>query len=188
MKSIFRSKIRLALLLITSIVLSYPGSLLSDDADEAASRIPPVLYSLSIPEQMDDDTTHALTWSVVGYHSGYKTAIAFFDCTDVTADTCGDSYGDASRFDSSGKLDFDSTTDGDWSYGTADSTGFNYSYNFEPVDASFDGTTNIVVRFYYISLAADASGDGTLSLLIPGNLSTTYYDNNGRRLQKQIIE
>ncbi len=43
-----------------------------------------------------------------------------------------------------------------------------------------------MIRFYSKDRADADAGKGSLSLLIPGNLSVTYYDREGRRLQKLI--
>ncbi len=155
-----------------------------DIASEAARRLPPVLYAVNIPETMTAGTTYTLTWTLLGYDDSYKSAIVFFDCTGIASPNCGNSY--SSNFDSSGTLMPVSSSNGEWSYGGQQSTQYNYEYSFTPSAATFNTPTNIVIRFYSKNANDDASGVGSLSLMIPGNLADSYYDTSGRRILKTI--
>ncbi len=164
-------------------VLLVPASNLKaqeTDAEKAARLMPPVIQSMSIPDMMQAETAHTLTWSVLGYHSGYKTIIAFFDCTGET--DCGANASDPSLITHSGKLDPVSSVAGNWEYLGVPSTLFNYSYDFTP--PAVDETTDIVIRFYQIN--DDDNGlFPTISLTVPGDIATKY-DNSGRRISKTI--
>ncbi|MCP4755681.1 MAG: choice-of-anchor D domain-containing protein [Proteobacteria bacterium] len=151
--------------------------------EESGRRIPPVLVSLDIPEAMTSGVQYTLTWSVLGYRDGYKSVVAFFNC-DGQSD-CGASYTDASRFEDSGKQSPLSMEAGSWQYAGVGSTRFNFSYTFTapPVGQ----TTDIVIRFYQVSIDDEEAGGTSLSLLIPGNLTGSYYDTSGRRILKTIV-
>lgn len=163
------------------------GSFLSNQEDkdsEAKRRLPPIIQALTIPESMNSGSTYNLTWKLLGYHQGFETLIAFFDCTGLSAGTCGDSAGD--NFHNSGYLTSSGSVDGLYTFNGARSKEFDFSYSFTPDSGVFcAASTNIVVRFYVKSVI-DQSGSG-ISLLIPGNQSTTYYDTAGRRIQKELV-
>ena len=125
---------------------------------------------------------YTLNWSLLGYDDDYKTYVAFFNCSGVAAGTCGDSYG--SNFAASGKLSSVSVEPGSWTYNGQTAQRVNFSYPFiAPVVTE---TTDIVIRFYRKSADDDAAGMYSLSLLIPGSDSTVSYDDQGRRLLKQV--
>jgi hypothetical protein len=150
--------------------------------EEAARRMPPVLYSLNIPAVMQKDSSYTITWSLLGYDEEYLSRVAFFDCTGKPAGTCGNSFAD--NFRDSGNLAPVSTASGDWDYSGVTSKRFNYSYSFTP-----PASGNVVIRFYKKTAADNSAGKGSLSLLVPGNVlqtGTSYYDTDGRRLLHAI--
>lgn len=151
-------------------------------AGEAARRIPPVLYALDVPEETVSGTTYDLTWSLLGYDASYQSNIVFFDCTGITGGSCGSVY--ATHTLESGNLDPISCEAGEWTYSGNTSTYCSYTYRFTAPVVSVD--TDMVVRFYAKDNADGEAGRGSLSLLIPGNLSATYYDHEGRRILKVI--
>jgi hypothetical protein len=150
--------------------------------EEARRRLPAVIYSLNIPENMISGQTYTLTWSQLGYDDSYQSIIAFFNCAGINDGSCGDTYG--SNFNASAYIEPDSVQAGDWTYNGVQSQKFNYSYSFTaPVVTS---GTDIVIRFYSRSQTDADSGNGGLSTLIPGNLSGIYYEQAGRRILKRI--
>ncbi len=163
---------------------------LSNDEDskkQAERRLPPVLSSLTIPETMDADTTYTLQWSLLGYHEGYDSVIALFDCTGKAVNTCGSSARD--NFANSGLIQPDAiVTSNTWSYAGETAKEMQYSFSFKPSEfKSFaDGDTDIVVRFYRKNTMDSAAQIPSMSLLIPGDLSDRYYDAQGRRITKTI--
>ncbi|MEI6207072.1 MAG: BspA family leucine-rich repeat surface protein [Desulfuromonadales bacterium] len=151
--------------------------------EEARRRVPPVIYTLgSNFTSMTKNVQYTLTWSLLGYDDSYQSLIAFFDCTGISDGSCGDSYG--SKYAASAYLAPDSTEAGAWTYNGIVSDKFNFSYTFTAPATAKD----IVVRFYSRSAADAASGKGGLSTLIPGNQSTTYYDQAGRRILIHIVD
>lgn len=156
-----------------------------DLASEAARRLPPVLYAVNIPEVMTAGTTYTLTWTLLGYDDSYKSTLVFFNCA-IDPVNCGASYGDASRFETSSPLVPVSTAVGAWSYSGRPATEYHYSYDFTPSVSTFNSQTSIVLRFYSKNADDDASGQGSLSLMIPGNLAADYADSSGRRIRKTI--
>ncbi len=163
---------------------------LSNDEDakkQAERRLPPVLYSLTIPEIMDADTTYTLQWSLLGYHESYSSIVALFDCTGKAANTCGSSAGD--NFANSGFIQPDAiVTSNTWSYAGETAKEMQYSFSFKPRDFKnfSDGDSDVVVRFYRKNTMDSAAQIPSMSLLIPGNLSDRYYDAQGRRITKTI--
>ncbi len=161
-------------------------------ADEALRRIPPVLTAVSIPETMTAGSSQGLTWSLEGYGSGYLTRIVFFDCTGISDGSCGDYYGDSTRFYDSGNLSAGSTGPGNWEYNGITDLTYNYSLTFNVPAKRADGSdwatggTDVVVRFFVKDDIDAARNNPTISLVIPGNLSGTYYDKSGRRIVKKI--
>ncbi len=161
-------------------------------ADEALRRIPPVLTAVSIPETMTAGNSYGLTWSLEGYGSGYLTRIVLFDCTGISDGSCGDYYGDSTRFYDSGNLPAGSTGPGNWEYNGITDLTYNYSLTFKVPTKRADGSnwatggTDVVVRFFVKDDIDAARNNPTISLVIPGNLSGAYYDKSGRRIVKKI--
>lgn len=157
-----------------------------DLGSKAARRLPPVLYSLDVPERMVSGQTYILKWSLLGYHENYASSLVMFDCTGVNSD-CGGSYSDSTRFFSSSDVSGSTVpveaVVSDWNYDGLYAKEFKYEVPFTP---SFDVETNIVLRLYRRNINDAEAGLGGLSLLIPGNLAENYYDKEGRRLQKTI--
>ena len=161
-------------------------------SEEAWRRLPPILYSLSVPEVMSAGGTYTLAWSLLGYDVSYQSSIVFFDCTGITDGSCGADYN--SRFAESTPLTPDSSENGDWTYNGVRSKKFNFGYSFQVPGTRAGGApwsssgTDIVIRFYSKDEADLDAGKGSLSLLVPGNLSSRYYDSEGRRILRTIIQ
>lgn len=158
-----------------------------DIKHEAARRLPPVLADVNIPETMQAGTTYQLDWTLLGYHEDYETTLVFFNCATDPND-CGSSYSDSTRFLSTGSLTASSSNDGPWYYNGTRSKEFHYSYAFTPSSDMFVGDTDVVIRFYRKNLDDKSAGNGSLSLIAPGNLFSpdAYYDQVGRRIKLQI--
>jgi hypothetical protein len=150
---------------------------------EAERRLPPVLNSLEIPENMTAGQTYTLNWSVLGYHDDYSTWAVFFDCHGIT-ENCGSSF--SSNFEFSSKLSPTLIEPGEWSYNGIQSKVFHYSYNFTPSTSRFNTQKKIVIRFYRKNGKDDFVGNSSLSLIIPGDHSDHYYDTTGRRIEKTV--
>ena len=150
---------------------------------EAERRLPPVLNSLEIPENMTAGQTYTLNWSVLGYHDDYSTWIVFFDCDGIT-ENCGSSF--SSNFEFSSKLSPTLIESGEWSYNGIQAKVFHYSYSFTPSTSRFNTQKKIVVRFYRKNGKDDFVGNSSLSLIIPGDHSDHYYDTTGRRIEKTV--
>ncbi|MEE9304429.1 MAG: choice-of-anchor D domain-containing protein [Thiotrichaceae bacterium] len=160
-----------------------------DLVTESARRLPPVLSAINIPETMTAGTTYNLTWTVLGYHEDYDTWIAFFDCTTDPVD-CGSSYSNPTRFEQSAKLSkvgAATTPVAGWNYQGNQAQEFHYEFAFTPDAALFSQSTDIVVRIYRRNTDDGNAKTSSLSLLIPGNLSDRYFDDQGRRIVKTIV-
>lgn len=149
---------------------------------ESARRLPPVLYSLDVPEQMIAGNTYTIEWSILGYHDSYISSVAMFNCTGVNDGSCGASYTDQTRFFSKvGELLETKSTD--WRNGDVYASEYIFSTEFKP---NFTEETNIVLRFYRLNGDDKLASGSGLSLIIPGNLSENYYDKQGRRITKTV--
>ena len=159
---------------------------------EAQERMPPVLSAVNIPETMTAGTLYDLSWTLEGYNDSYTSYAVMFDCTGISDGSCGNAYGDTTRFAESTVLDPTTTTAGNWQYSGVTSKAFTYHWSFNP-DTRSGGApfavtpgTDVVVRFYLKSNIDTARGSASVSLLIPGNQASSYYDTAGRRIVKKI--
>ena len=152
--------------------------------NESLRRMPPVLYDIEIPETMVAGNSYTISWKVMAYNSTYLTDIVLFSCDDPDDGTCGSSY--ETHFNASGYLTPEMTENAEWTYEKAGAKFFSYSYTFMPDLEHFDVDKNMVLRFYGNSKLDFDAGKSGVSLLLPGNLDVTYYDNSGRRIQKLI--
>jgi hypothetical protein len=156
---------------------------------QAQRRLPPVLYSLNIPENMVKTSNYNLEWSILGYHDSYESVIALFDCTGKALGTCGANFSE--NFATSGLINATNTTpQPTWTYQGIAAVEHHYTFTFnantEGFPQSAPGNHPIVVRFYSKNNMDAMSGEASLSLLIPGSLTNVYYDNEGRRISKII--
>ncbi len=156
---------------------------------EASRRMPPMIASLSIAEQMNATQTYTLEWKAIGYDEGYITHIALFDCTGIAAGNCGNSYVD--NFFTA-EVPAVLVENSPWEYRGERANYFSYTTSFT-VPATREGETNwasggtpIVVRFYESTLKDEKAGKSATSLLVPGNVTAFYYDATGRRISKTI--
>ena len=159
---------------------------------EARERMPPVLSAVAIPDTMTAGTGYDLSWTLEGYNDTYTSYAVLFDCTGVSDGSCGDDYSDPTNFAESPVLTPTATTSGNWQYQGVASKAFTYHWSYTPTTrrggAPFAASpgTDVVVRFYVKSDIDGARGNASVSLLIPGNQATSYYDTAGRRILKKI--
>jgi hypothetical protein len=136
--------------------------------------------------------SYDLSWTVEGYDDSYKSYAVLFDCTGLPAGACGNSYGDASRFAESAMLTPTSSTSGDWSYNGVTTHKFEYHWTYIPTTRSMGNSfapgagSDVVIRFYVVNGIDAARNNGSVSLLIPGNHGSSYYDAAGRRVLVKI--
>ena len=157
-----------------------------DNYTQSSRRLPPVLYRVNIPETMTAGQAYTLEWSILGYHDDYTSIVAMFDCTGKVEGSCGNTYNE--NFFTSGSIAIASDkVPTNWRNDTVYANEFKFSVNFTPLVADFTQETDIVVRFYRKNIDDQLAGNGSLSLLVPGNLSSEYYDKEGRRIKKKIL-
>lgn len=165
--------------LILFPVLSFAQETLKE---EAARRLPPVLYSLDFPETLVSGETVNIKWSVLGYHNEYQSGVILYDCSGRT-NNCG--TGSHAPYDTSGLVTHISKVDSSvWKYGGHPASVFEFEYSFEAPVVS--ATTDLVVRFGQISGEDYLNSLQPTSLLIPGNLSERYDGNTGRKIVKAV--
>jgi len=160
--------------------------------EEAERRLSPVIDDINISEEMNTTRDYPLSWSIVGYGDNYTAYVAFFNCDGIVeGTTCGENYGDTERFHQGLNLTPDGSEPAGWTYQGEEAKRYYYSFDFNLTDhaGSFNsGNTPIVIRFYYKESKDSAAGQGSISLIIPGNLSEIYYDTSGRKIQKTITK
>ncbi len=163
------------------------------DIEESERRLPPVLNSFTIEDSggqtvnsMQSSTSYTIKWSILGYHEDYSSIVAMFNCTGIADETsCGNSFGDSNRFEDSGIIAKDvPATNGIWFHGDVQSKIFTFSYTFTTPVVGV--STPIVIRFYRKNSKDQQVGNGSLSLIIPGNHADAYYDTTGRRVKNTI--
>jgi hypothetical protein len=158
---------------------------------EAQQRMPPTLSSVTIANPMTTGNSYDISWTLQGYDSTYQSYVALYDCTGVPAGSCGNNINDPTVAESP-LLAPTTTSDGNWSYGGVLAKKFTYTWSYAPDKrtsggAEFDPAgTDIVVRFYQKSDIDVSRNNASVSLLIPGNQGTTYYDTAGRRILIKI--
>ena len=168
---------------------------------EARRRMPPVLSSINIPASMEAGTIPTITWTLEGYHAGYKTYAALFDCTGKAAGECGNNFGSQERFYPPNPLPPEELVyltepveaPGEWTYRGAATRKYTYTWNYNSVpltradDSAWDANgTEIVMRIYQLEESDAARDAKSVSLLIPGSPDINYYDTSGRRIVTTI--
>jgi hypothetical protein len=159
---------------------------------QVKNHLPPTMYALDISEEMNASYTYTLSWTAMGYHEGYEILLVMFDCTDISAGSCGSSYSNSEKFYETSFIASSSSSSGEWSSNGVTITNFEYTTDFTVPDTREDSSawsssgTSIVMRFYAKSTEDSAIGKSSLSLVIPGGLSDNYYDTSGRKIQKTI--
>lgn len=159
------------------------------NVNQAERRLPPVLFSLNMTETMISTNPYMIEWSMLGYHDSYQSVVALFDCTNKLAGDCGVDFSD--NFFNSGLITSTSTTpQPTWTFNGEAAVEHHFEQAFTPDVNGFpqtlSGTYQIVARFYRKNNMDVMSGEPSLSLMIPGNLSSQYYDKEGRRIIKNI--
>lgn len=159
--------------------------------EEAERRMPPVMSAFSLTNsanapvtdgQLVEGETYTLSWEITGYHADYSSMVALFDCSSAAAGACGNNYGE-NRL-SSGLLDNPTIGAGAWTFNGMTSKTYTFQYSFTAW--AVDADTEIVLRFFSKTAADQEAGNGSVSLLVPGNLASRYYGTTGRRLSLTI--
>ena len=163
-----------------------------DNGHNVRKRLVPVVYDVNISEKLNGDTAYTFKWSLIGYHKNYQAQVVMFDCTDVAVGQCGASYSSSEKFVESRLLSATSFESVNWRYHDQNATRFNYTFTTtlpakraNNSDWSANGT-DIVVRFYVLADEDQADNEPSLSLIIPGNLASRYYDTSGRKIEKTM--
>lgn len=163
-----------------------------DVRHEVERRMTPVIYALSVPEQMEATQSYDLNWTTLGYHSDYKTRVVMFDCTGIADFDCGAEYGTSNMFYDSGALTPLSEEASDWTYSSERASNYLYGQSlniaeYRPGDQEWGPSgTSVVIRFYVISESDSLLGKPSLSMIIPGGLASDYYDTSGRKLRVTV--
>lgn len=160
--------------------------------DEARRRAPPVIFGVVVKDasevtitdgRLDSGSVYTFEWTILGYHASYRSAVAFFNCDGISDGSCGDFH--SSNVATSGGISAASQGVGIFDFGGVVSKTFTYSYSFTAPNVGVD--TEFVLRFFHLSATDDATGNRSLSVLIPGGLGLGYYDEEGRKLSVMVV-
>ena len=166
-----------------------------DEESETLRRMPPVLENLHLEQDGEaigkangidlEGGPVTIEWSMLGYHESFTSILALFSCEPGDdSGSCGNAYGE--NIASSGQLEVQSTTEGQWYYSGIRSKVYHYSYTFEPAGTPLLSLGKLILRFYRKNNQDALLGNSSISLLLPGNLDGNYYDTSGRRLSIDI--
>jgi hypothetical protein len=137
-----------------------------------------------MPEYFVSGTPVTIKWKVMGYHEGYYSTIAFFNCNDAP-NSCGNSY--SQNFHARNDIPYTAKEVSGWTYSSGTNAYiFSYEYTFTPPVLG-NTPTDIVIRFYNVSDVDRDAGKSGLSLLVPGATAQRYTDTSGRRITKTIL-
>ncbi|MBF0621600.1 MAG: hypothetical protein HQL54_06700 [Magnetococcales bacterium] len=151
--------------------------------EQAARRMPPILFELGMAPMLPAGQNAYFEWDILGYHEGYRSVVAVFDCTGITDDSCGADFN--TNIATSDKLEPNEVNPGPWAFEGEQAELFNFSAML-PMPAVTENT-EAVVRFYWVSKMDHMDDLHTVSLLLPGGLPDVgYYDTSGRRLMTMM--
>jgi len=158
---------------------------------EVKRRLPPVLSAETIDDWMDAGITYSPTWSINGYHSGYRVKMVMFDCTNEVDDECGDNYDDSNISYQSDFLTPVNIEKGNWSYHGQQSYDHTYTDTFTIPTTNTNGDpwaegTPVVIRFYVESDYDTEANKTSISLIIPGAENREAHDKSGRKMEVRI--
>ena len=160
---------------------------------DAIDRLPPTIYDINISSTLDANTSYDLQWSLIGYDDQYICAIAIFDCSAADEGECGDSISGADKLFSTATVIYpDSVEPVGWTYKGEQAHQFKYHLNVTIPDSPVNGGdwndtgTQAVVRFYVISSMDQLNDKPSISLIIPGDITNSFYGTSGRKLSVTI--
>ena len=148
------------------MILIFPGIIFAGATYEKAQhRLPPVIYSLDIPQTVESGKTYDFNWTVMGYHQTYNIVINIYDKynTKIATDN-------VSPY---------KETEGQYQWDDVDSRQFHYSTSLRP---KFSGYQELIVRFF-ASPMNDPIDNTYLSCLVPGGLGYQAGDTTGRKIK-----
>lgn len=152
--------------------------------NQAERRLPAILQATDVGTSVTEGDT--VTWSILGYQDGYESYFALFDCNNISAGECGESF-DSNIFVSTEDTPASEgviSSQEVWTYRGEAAQVFTYSAR---LPNNLNSSNDLVLRFYHKSLNDAAANEGSMSLLVPGNLGVNYYGNDGRRIQLQLL-
>lgn len=139
--------------------------------EKAQHRLPPVIYSLDIPQTVNRSETYDFEWSVLGYHDDYKVKI-------VIEDQAGERI--LNR-----EVGYYKVQDGSYRWGDVQSREFFYRTEEQLV---FEDDQELTVRFF-ISPPTDSIDTTFLSCVVPGGLGyNATSDSLGRKFTIQALD
>lgn len=133
--------------------------------ENARHRLPPVIYSLDIPEFINSNQSYNFDWTVMGYHDTYDIKIVI--------------YNSQGKKIANETLSPYKSTKGQYSWGSISSKRYFYKTSLA---VSFSGSQELVVRFF-ASPKNDTIDNTFLSCLIPGGLGYEPGDSTGRKMK-----
>lgn len=133
--------------------------------EKAQHRLPPVIYSLNIPQVMESGKEYKFQWSIIGYHDDYNIQIEVYDS---------DYHSLTSKIVSPV-----SQNTGQYSWGDIYSTEYKYETD---LTVNISESQPLIVRFY-VSPTNDPIDRTYLSCLVPSGLRYAAGDSSGRKIK-----
>jgi hypothetical protein len=163
-----------------------------DTVINVRNNVSPMMYDVSLKDNLEAGKTYELNWSVLGFDDSYSCVVVVFDCSTSPAGECGDAYGSDNMILVTDDIGYKTKKLSSMEYDNQYENVFSFSYNLsisvktsEGNDWKSDGT-DIVVRLYIISSKDKADGKSTTSLIIPENIGGRHYDTSGRKLLRTV--
>jgi len=165
-----------------------------DYVKQGERRLPAMLSSTNLGLTVDPSENKTINWTALGYHENYESYLVVFNCGQPPVDPdCGSVFNpvdpEVIYFSPFGVPAMSVTQQDEWIYKGKEAQLFHYETTISSAlwAAKVHIDDELVVRFFYKSTDDAAAGNGSLSLLVPGNLGVDYFDNEGRRLRLTVV-
>ncbi len=158
---------KLKVLFIVGFLVLFANTAFSGNAtyEKARHRLPPIIYSIDIPEVVKPNNDYTFKWTVMGYHDTYNIVINVYD-------------------EDGNKLDTDTVSphsieSGQYAWGNVNSFKFFYETT---MNFNFSGSQELTIRFF-ASPVDDPIDNTYLSCIVPGGLGYEPGDTTGRKIK-----
>ena len=148
------------------LLFAISGNSFAQTRAEAQHRLPPVIYSLDIPEnKIVSGWNTTISWSLVGYHDTYEVDLVLYDET-------------GQKLHDSRHMPYRQNTGG-YFWGEIRPQEFHYQAT---VNVHFVENQDITVRFFGVPLNDPIENETFLSVIVPGGHQYRYLDSGGRQI------
>ena len=148
------------------LILAVSENSFAQTYEEAQHRLPPVIYSLNIPEnRIVTGLNTTISWSLMGYHDSYNVYLQLSD--------------DEGEVLHAATYSPDRETRGAYSWGDIQSKEFHYRAT---INIDFVENQDITVRFFGVPPNDPIENETLLSVIVPGGHNYRYADSSGRKI------